>query len=91
MLPTSIFMPGRMAAHAVGEIADVFFLVLGRGLTGGVFVAAIAGVRLQALWMAGLAGAGSTFAMIDGECVRPAISGWRPGRRGVTGGAIITK
>ena len=53
-----------------------------------VFVAAVAGVGLQAIRVADLALAHSTFAMINWEDMRFIIPGWRPGQIGMAGGAI---
>lgn len=77
-----------MAADTIGKVPYALFQVSCGDLVRVVFVAAVAGISLQAARMAGLTGAAAPFAMVQGEAVRLVELGRRPGLGGVAGGAI---
>jgi hypothetical protein len=80
-----LFPPGRVAAGAIGEVADPLLPVLAFNFSGGVLVAAVAGIGLQAVRMAGAAGAYPALAVVQGERVRAIVTGRAPGVWGVAG------
>jgi hypothetical protein len=59
----------RVAAHTVAEILNPFIAMFLLYLAPTVFVAAIAGVTVQAVGVAFRAGASTTFTVIKGESV----------------------
>jgi len=77
-----------MAAHAILEVTNAFFHVLGLDSGRGVLMAAIAGVYLQAVGVARAACADAAFAVIEWKHVAQVEARRRPGAGGVTGLAV---
>ena len=72
-----------MAAHAILEVTNAFFHVLGLDSGRGVLMAAIAGVYLQAVGVARAACADAAFAVIEWKHVAKVEARRRPGAGGV--------
>ena len=88
LIAALVFLPGWVTAHAVIEISNTFFAVLGIDFSGGVFVAAEARISAQTLFMAGSARTRPSFPVVDRKSMRFLKLRWRPGCGGVAGGAV---
>ena len=84
-------LSGRVALHAVLEVADPLFQVVALDLGRVVLVALVASVGLQGQGMASPAGAAPFFAVVDGEGMGFVVTGRGPGCGVVAGGAVGTE